>query len=407
MPKFSSDTASWLYSQFASQISPTPGKKDYLRQLVLHVSEACNLGCKYCFADRGHYGKSEAQLMSAQTAIEALKTAIRQYKTIEKIKFFGGEPLLNLQTLTQVTDYLGDYRQKNPSFKKPGLSLITNLTIAESGALKWIKKEKVRITGSIDGPEEFHDQFRIYPGGAGSFSTVDQNIKKMRDHCGEPSALECVYTPQHFAKGLTMVELHQWLKERYGVEEIIIHPLALLGETEHMVNSSQWKEYTSSLFELSLSYGRYLVSQKSNNTHYAARFIRDTFYTTQSNRHCDLGVNNLTVSASGDLYPCYLYMGDARNAMGAVKEMNTGETFLEKQNLFYSSSKDKISECRSCDIVKVCHSCPGEMDFLTGSPKAPYRHACDYLIGIMEGSLLYLNEMRTSDEEWSLFLSNL
>jgi len=79
-----------------------------LKTLILHVTEACNLRCTYCYQadtkDREAGGPQQA--MSREVAQEAVDFLFEHSGPLEDlvIVFFGGEPLLNFDVIRFVVD---------------------------------------------------------------------------------------------------------------------------------------------------------------------------------------------------------------------------------------------------------------------------------------------------------------
>lgn len=71
-------------------------KGNVLENLILNISHECNMRCKYCFADHGHF-QSKAALMSKKIAKDSIDYWFEHLDKSRKrtsITFFGGEPLL-------------------------------------------------------------------------------------------------------------------------------------------------------------------------------------------------------------------------------------------------------------------------------------------------------------------------
>lgn len=82
----------------------SPFNTDFERceRLVMVVSQDCNLACKYCYAQQGTYGEECEKVMSLDTLKNAVKYTLRKYpKGINKIQFFGGEPLINIDLIEE------------------------------------------------------------------------------------------------------------------------------------------------------------------------------------------------------------------------------------------------------------------------------------------------------------------
>ena len=80
-----------------------------MRQLILQVTQSCNLRCSYCtysgsYNHRTHSNNS----MSVETAERAIDFFIKRTKDNKRIavSFFGGEPLLNLGLIKHCVGYI-------------------------------------------------------------------------------------------------------------------------------------------------------------------------------------------------------------------------------------------------------------------------------------------------------------
>jgi uncharacterized protein len=228
MPKFKNLRALAVYRALTkgSELvqSALPDKE--LGQLVLNISQGCNLGCPYCFADKGQYGSNEKGFMSFETAKLSIDAFISKYNAIKSVKFFGGEPSLNFRLIQEVCHYFDHLVKIGRLSNVPYFIIVTNLTILTHEMLDYYSKYKFRITVSLDGPEEINDTFRMFDNRTGSFHLVDKNIRVLKDKIGKDNmGIESVYSPQHVQNNMSIVDLHKYFLDRYGMESITIHPL--------------------------------------------------------------------------------------------------------------------------------------------------------------------------------------
>ena len=112
---------------FAPDISvpPTFKSKGLVKSLCFMTAHDCNMRCKYCFGDTGEYG-GERQLMSKEVGRAAVEFIINnsgQRKHCE-IDFFGGEPLINMPLVKDVTEYVRKREKETGKIFK--LTLTTN-----------------------------------------------------------------------------------------------------------------------------------------------------------------------------------------------------------------------------------------------------------------------------------------
>ena len=200
---------------------------------VFKTSNVCNLACRSCAGwDSNSYTKEglyyadtyntltehQGQLKRHNRFIPLLPPKhmdFMQYKEIadnlEKIDFFGGEPLLNTTQLD-----LLEYLTEKGLSKKITLFYSTNCTNNPTERLKraWAKFKKIELSMSVDGVGDKFEYLR-YPG---VWAEAEENIHKFLDL---KNSLDCeVY---HMA-GLTasamncydIDEVHSWLQKTIG-----------------------------------------------------------------------------------------------------------------------------------------------------------------------------------------------
>lgn len=84
-----------------------------LNTLFLNVAQKCNLKCSYCFGKGGSYGLQQ-EMMSIDTArrcVDYWLKNIEEKKQNIVVSFFGGEPLLNLEVIEFVVQYINSKKQ--------------------------------------------------------------------------------------------------------------------------------------------------------------------------------------------------------------------------------------------------------------------------------------------------------
>lgn len=83
---------SFLYSFFDSSLNngveSNAGEtnKKRINRITLHVSNDCNLRCKYCYAQGGNYGISRS-FMTEQTAEQFVDFCVKEFDVVDRIVF--------------------------------------------------------------------------------------------------------------------------------------------------------------------------------------------------------------------------------------------------------------------------------------------------------------------------------
>ncbi len=158
----------------------------HIQQLILNVTEDCNLRCQYCYLSEGyHYTRNRTESkMTVATAITALDKffmrleKIKQFNPGKKcgITFYGGEPLLNFQTIYASIEYSKLNCPVTPIF-----NITTNGTLLKDEILDYLIVNNVHISISLDGAKKNHDRNRLFTENNGSFNIVRNNIMKLKN----------------------------------------------------------------------------------------------------------------------------------------------------------------------------------------------------------------------------------
>jgi len=147
-------------------------------ELTLFVDHQCNLRCTYCYN-----GEKFTRCMSLETAQRAVDLALRKPVRHLDLSFFGGEPLLHLGLLQEITEYAERAIATLPP-PRPSLRLIvnTNGTCWSPEALDWLAPPRLATAFvSIDGPRDVHDRHRIDTRGNGTFDRVLEGLASLRE----------------------------------------------------------------------------------------------------------------------------------------------------------------------------------------------------------------------------------
>ncbi len=130
--------------------------------LLIHLLDRCNLGCKHCYLNASENGKHVLPLdLVKRTIDEANELGIKS------VQFSGGEPFL----YPHIYKVLNSTKGKN--FK---VTLSTNGTLINDESAELLAEIDAYVVTSIDGPADYHDMFR---GKKGSFSEAEAGIARL------------------------------------------------------------------------------------------------------------------------------------------------------------------------------------------------------------------------------------
>ncbi len=171
--------------RFDDYITGVKSSTDELNVTILTTLQ-CNFACDYCFqGDHGDYNL-HADKMSMATAARVGEWIERELDRVRPerlvLTFFGGEPLLNLPVMYQLSERLWNATQERGV--KMFNSIITNgllLTPEVVDRMQPFGLNGIKIT--LDGDRDTHNRMRPLRGGQGTFDRIIENIRRVAGRC--------------------------------------------------------------------------------------------------------------------------------------------------------------------------------------------------------------------------------
>ena len=315
--------------------------RDYIKAVCLNIIHACNLRCKYCFADEGEYNGHKGK-MSLETAKKAIDYVVKRSgprKNIE-IDLFGGEPTMMMDTIKEIIAYARENEAKWN--KRIRFTMTTNATLLTDEMMDYMDKELENIILSIDGRKEVNDKVRIRFDGTGSYDQILPNIKKMvakRDKT-KAHTVRGTFTRENldFYEDVKMM-VDEGFRE-ISIEPVVLedgHPLALRKEDlpkifesydklydELVQKKAEGKEFNFYHFKVDLNGGPCVYKRISG---------------------CGAGFEYVAITPQGEVYPCHQFVGKEEYKLGSIYDdsynADLGMSF--KKAHIYNKPK-----CRNC-----------------------------------------------------------
>jgi len=268
--------------------------------------------------------------MQPDTAVAIVTKCLGLYDNIRLIQFFGGEPLLNIEAIEAVCQYLNSRGDAIPRFVATTNGTLLNDKIAEI-----LTRYAIGLTVSIDGPEPIHDELRPSRSFRSSHSTVLANIEQFRK-LGLDLDIECTYTSAHIRSGISVTDLMDYFHDELGIHvphiawAYLPRPKQRIESTEvsnHVFRTelkTQMREYLCPE-DAELQFREAAAASIGNiikSSGPALSFvldIADRLSTRRSVRnYCPAFNSQLSISTAGDVFPCFMFIGDPRMKMGNI-----------------------------------------------------------------------------------------
>jgi uncharacterized protein len=331
--------------------------------LVLGLTGACNLACSYCFEHQDGLacsycfehqdGNAKSISMSKETASEAIDWFM-DHSANEiplTVRFFGGEPLLN----PDVMEYAASYASKTADDFGKDIRFVvsTNGTLLTDDVVEIIRKYKIGVCVSIDGPSRIHDSFRRDKRGRGSFAKVKRGVDKLLKKGIDVSA-QAVFT----SASEDIKELSRYLLDTMGFKSLSLGYVDHRTKSPYSLEAKQKNEFNRNYVEdisqcISASGSRRF--SMSGHDHILRRLFRHEQQYYGCPHHA--GVSMIYVDPTGDLFPCYRLTTE-NDKLGNI-HLIKNERVVNKRRLHYVNDRVDRNRCASCSFRYICGgTCP-------------------------------------------------
>ncbi|MGB8993067.1 MAG: His-Xaa-Ser system radical SAM maturase HxsB [Desulfobaccales bacterium] len=346
-------------------------KREFLNNFTsLHmvvVTLRCNQSCRYCHASSQPIDQTQWD-MTRETAINVAQMIMNTPSPIVKIEFQGGEPLLNLEVIKTIVK-----KAKNLNRGKKDLSFVicTNLILIDGATLRYIKREGIDISTSLDGPRAIHDRNRTMRSGGGSYDHFIRNLQLSRNILGhdQVNALMTA-TRESLPRFREIIDEYIVL----GFSNIFLRHINPYGYARSDLLKKSFVYPMDDFLEAYKDALLYIVKLNLLGTPFVEGFaaiLLSRILTPFSTGFVDLqsptgaGINGVIYDYNGDVYPCdearmLAKMGDRRFYMGNVNRDSYLTIFKSKvlQELIEVSCVETLPGCHSCAFQTYCGADP-------------------------------------------------
>lgn len=335
--------------------------------ISLAVAQKCNLGCTYCYAQGGDFGRP-ARSMSTQTAIESVRQLIDGVSPGERVNiaFMGGEPLVNRNTIREATEFAEQYGEEKGV--RVGFSITTNGTLVTADDGDFFERHGFAVTVSLDGVGQDHDRLRPYKGGRGSYDRIISNITPLlaKQHRMQVTARITV-TPKNLDLPTTLRHFIGLGFHSVGFSPMLASPT---GRDE------MGRDEINNFLEQMIACGRDFESAVLRKCRYPFHNLVTALKEINRGTHrpypCGAGAGYLGVGADGGLFACHRFVDDEAGRMGTLQD---GLQSGKRWPWLHARHVHKQEPCAKCWARYLCGGgCHHEV-IKRGRP------ACDYIRG--------------------------
>lgn len=330
----------------------------------------CNLACKYCYylEKSKLYATSQRHLMTDEM-LERFTQEYIKAQTMGHVLFtwHGGEPLMRSIDFYKKALTL---QQKYARGRHIDNVIQTNGTLLTDEWCEFFAQNHWLVGISIDGPQQYHDHYRLTSAGKPSWERVMHGIRLLNKHHVEWNAMAVVnaYNADHPLEFYHFFKEHgcQYLQFTPIVERLVTHSdgrtLASLADqtdipvADFSVTAEQWGTFLCTIFDewVRRDVGSIFVEIFDCTL---ANWMGVAPGICSYSTHCGhAGV----MEHNGDVYSCDHFVFPTYK-LGNIRDHTLIEMLYGEQQQAFSRLKHASlpRQCKECDMEFACHGeCP-------------------------------------------------
>lgn len=341
-----------------------------LSLLILQVTQNCNLRCKYCvysgsYSNRVHTNKR----MNFEIAKKAVDYYYAHSKNTEiaSISFYGGEPLLEFEMIKKVVAYC----EKKFAGKQLNINMTTNATLLTVEIMEFLQSHKVNLTISLDGPEEVHNEGRVFADSkTGTFAKIMENLKvfeQLYPEYVDTIGFNAVLGENNNFKVSSDFFSYDFLKKATVTFTTVSNRDVIVEKNIHEEFSINYKYELFKMFlycigRISEENVSKLMSAHINKIKNSIHEYLKTPFIIDGKTHpsgpCVPGMNRLFVTVDGEFFPCERV--SESNEIFKIGNLDDGFN-IEKVKKLMNIAKLTEKQCSQCWAMGYCDSCTADM----------------------------------------------
>ncbi len=375
------------------------------------VGASCNLACKYCYyLEKSHLYPDDLRHILSDDLLERFIKQYLESQTMQQVLFtwHGGEPLMRpLSFYERVIKLQRQYAHGC----EVANTIQANGTLIDDHWAKFFHDNGWLVGVSIDGPQEFHDEYRCNKTGRPSWRDVMRGINFLNKHQVEWNAMAVVNDfnadyPIDFYHFFKEINCH-YIQFTPIVERILLHQdgrhLASLAENnqgelaDFTVSPEQWGNFLCTIFD---EWVRADVGQTYIQLFDAtlANWMGvEGSLCTMAKTCGHAGV----MEYNGDVYSCDHFVFPAYQ-LGNIHTRTLTEMLNSERQLSFGRNKyDSLpAKCKACRYLFACNGeCPKNRFSQTDEGESGLNYLCKGYYQFFEHVAPYMDFMKTELEE--------
>lgn len=369
----------------------------------------CNLACEYCYyLEKSNLYRTEdisGKYIMSEELLEKFTEEYINSQTQPQVLFtwHGGETLMRPLTFYKKAM---EFQKRYAKGRQIDNCIQTNGTMLTDEWCRFFKENNWLVGVSIDGPQEFHDEYRRNKQGLPSFNKVMNGIRLLNKHGVEWNAMAVVNDfnadyPLEFYRFFKEIGCH-YIQFTPVVERFVSHAdgrkLATLIDreakevTDFSITPEQWDNFLCSLFDewIKEDVGTYYI-QLFDST--LANWVGEQPGVCTMARTCGhAGV----MEYNGDVYACDHFVFPEYKLGNIYTHTLVEMMYGEKQQAFGADKERMLpTQCRECEFLFACHGeCPKNRFCWTATGEPGLNYLCSGYLRFFKHVAPYMDYMK-------------
>ena len=339
----------------------------YLSNVMLNVTDDCNLQCRYCFVEQQpHYMTLDTAKATVDWIVLNRKKKILlgyPYDKKSLLYFFGGEPMLCYKSI--IVPLIKYCKEKYPNQFSFGMT--TNGTLLDKESIDFLYENNFDLLLSIDGDKETQDFNRPCRNcQLSSFDLIEKNIKYLLEKFPNLVFRSTIYAPT--AKNLFNNYLY--------AESLGFKSFTMVADVRHPWNNEQINDLRNEMTKMYQYLLTKIINKEPINTDITRirKWLkhtvkinddRDEYNILKHNSvlRCGMATTVGAVGWDGSIYGCQEQVSKEQKSIFYIGNIFNGGIDIEKHNnllkQYYNTKmtqKIQKNECKSCILKDFCVS---------------------------------------------------
>jgi uncharacterized protein len=318
--------------------------------LIVKVTNACNMHCRYCFIEPAIFNKT----MAPATVTRVVRVFLDSDR-FQRVHFVwhGGEPLLRGRPFFE---HIFEEQQRLPTSVIFANSIQTNATHLDQRMLEFLVDNDVHVGLSLDGPRQLNDPVRTLRGqrAFSAYETALRAAAQLRDAGQTPGAI-VVVNRTNVAHPETIYAEFKQRDMHLKLNPLARSGLAVTEGSDLGITAEEYGEFLVRMVDAYLNDPEPTIVVEPIRQHVARILdLPGAVHACHFARSCHLSF--LGIAPDGDLYPCGLFQGEPSFRYGNIHQMRPEDVALTALfGAIEAREKKVLDGCSRCAFFDLCY----------------------------------------------------